>query len=260
MKKIAVILAVVLVVMVAAACVILLTPRAGHVPAALSETYAPTPAPEPAVETEPPTPTPEPTPTPTPYISPIDFDGLKEKNPDIYAWITIPETNIDYAVLQSAEDDAFYLDHDEDGNYSINGSVFSESYFNAADFTTDPVVLLYGHHMASGAIFGYLQRYYTDAEFLALDEPILIYTESAEYEYRVFAAVRYSDVHILDANDMTDDEVFAAFIDEIAAIDEDDASFFPQYAPEPGDHVVILSTCYSPDNHYRYIVLAARKG
>ena len=43
------------------------------------------------------------------YVSPIDFDSLKETNPDIYAWIEIPDTKINYPIVQSAEDDTYYL-------------------------------------------------------------------------------------------------------------------------------------------------------
>ena len=40
----------------------------------------------------------------------IDFDGLKQTNPDVVGWIKIPGTNIDYPVLQSKEeDDSYYL-------------------------------------------------------------------------------------------------------------------------------------------------------
>ena len=42
---------------------------------------------------------------------PIDFSALQEANPEVYAWIRIEDTNIDYPILQSAEDDNYYLDH-----------------------------------------------------------------------------------------------------------------------------------------------------
>ena len=40
---------------------------------------------------------------------PVDFVSLMDVNPEVYAWITIPETKVNYPVLQSGEDDNFYL-------------------------------------------------------------------------------------------------------------------------------------------------------
>lgn len=39
------------------------------------------------------------------YKSPVDFDYYQKKNPDIYAWIEIPGTDIDHPVLQNPDDD-----------------------------------------------------------------------------------------------------------------------------------------------------------
>ena len=41
----------------------------------------------------------------------VDWEGLWEVNPDVYAWITIPGTNIDYPVLQHATDNSYYLNY-----------------------------------------------------------------------------------------------------------------------------------------------------
>ena len=44
--------------------------------------------------------------------NPIDFKSLQQQNSDIYSWIYIPNTNVNYPVLQSHLDDNLYLDHD----------------------------------------------------------------------------------------------------------------------------------------------------
>ncbi|MGN0261914.1 MAG: hypothetical protein ACI4B9_03595, partial [Eggerthellaceae bacterium] len=50
----------------------------------------------------------------TPKVkNPIDFDALQKENPEIYAWLSIPGTKVDTAVLQSATDDNYYLNHNE---------------------------------------------------------------------------------------------------------------------------------------------------
>ena len=56
---------------------------------------------------------------------PVDFAGLQEENPDIYAWITIPGV-VDEPVLQHPEDDSFYQGHDAQKQELATGAVFTE--------------------------------------------------------------------------------------------------------------------------------------
>ena len=251
-----------------------LLPREKAAPATLSQEYVPVHSAETEIESSTPYPTAppvpieststpapievasSPVPTTEPYVSPVNFEALSEINSDIYAWLEISGTDISLPILQHPVDDAYYLNHDADGKASPNGAVFSESYYNAKDFVTDPVVLLYGHHMPNGAIFGNLQKYFTDAGYLSSHEPIIVYTPEAEYKYQVFAAVPYSNKHILFFHDMTDDNVFTSFFDQVMSITDREASFFPEYAPQPGDHVLILSTCLASNNQKRFLVLA----
>jgi len=190
------------------------------------------------------------------YVSPIDFAALRDANPDIYAWIRIDGTNIDYPVVQRGEDDSFYLTHNSDGEESAVGAIFSEGEYNGTDFS-DPVTILYGHNMKSGAIFGYLQDYYSDSDFFGEDNHILVYTPDALLEYEVFAAVPYGDEHILYYNDFTDARVFTAFFAGVLNIRDLRARFNEAYAPEPGDKVLILSTCLSGNLvSQRFLVMA----
>lgn len=76
---------------------------------------------------------------------PIDFASLKETNPDIYAWIEIPDTNVNYPIVQSADDDSYYLNHTIDGQEGYPGSIYTEK-VNAKDFS-DFNTVIYGHDM-----------------------------------------------------------------------------------------------------------------
>ena len=60
---------------------------------------------------------------------PVDFDKLREINPDIYAWIEIPGTDISYAVLHRAGDNAFYTNHSEDGAYYSTARIITRRTF-----------------------------------------------------------------------------------------------------------------------------------
>lgn len=239
-----------------------------YAPPPLSEqivlpTSAPTPAPtaEPTPEptaapTATPAPTPEPTPAPTPYVSPIDFDALQDINPDIYGWLHIDNTNIDYPIVQSSEDDEYYLNRNSDGNWSANGSIFSQATYNSKDFE-DPVVVLYGHRMGDGAMFGNLMKYFSDAEFFQQNRIIQVYTPDALLEYKIFAAVPYSNEHLLFYHDFRDEGQFDAFFSGVYNIRRLESQFDEESRPEFGDKVLILSTCLQSDRSQRFLVMGA---
>ena len=192
---------------------------------------------------------------PEPYVSPIDFESLQAMNPDIYAWLEIKGTDITYPLLQSAEDDSFYLNHDSEKNWSADGSLFTESRYNGRDMA-DPVTLVYGHHMRSGAMFGHLERDYTDQVFLEEHAEITVYTPEAELHYGVFAAVPWTGEHLLYYNDFSDEAAFERFFASVLRIRDLRARFKEENAPAVGDRVLILSTCLTADNKQRFLVMA----
>ena len=65
---------------------------------------------------------------------PIDFAQLQAQNPDIYAWIQIDGTNINYPVAQSATDNEYYLNHTIEGQEGYPGSIYTENW-NTKEFT-----------------------------------------------------------------------------------------------------------------------------
>ena len=52
----------------------------------------------------------------------------QQENPDIYAWISIPGTDIDAPVLQHSEDNSFYAAHDAAGEENPVGALYTENY------------------------------------------------------------------------------------------------------------------------------------
>ena len=74
----------------------------------------------------------------------IDFDALKKINPDVVSWITIPDTNIDYPLLQG-KDNNQYLHKDMEGRDSAAGAIFLD-HGDKADLSSRHNII-YGHHM-----------------------------------------------------------------------------------------------------------------
>ncbi|MDO4299194.1 MAG: class B sortase [Lachnospiraceae bacterium] len=183
---------------------------------------------------------------------PVDFEELRNMNPDIYAWITVPGTAIDYPVVQN-EDNTWYLTRSAEGEDSVAGAIFSET-FNEKDFS-DVHTVLYGHNMKDGSMFADLHRF-EDEEFFEEHREIAVYTPDSICYYRIFAAYLYDDRHLLQSYDCSDPLVFEAYIKEVleqrnlyAHIDQD-------VKIGEGDRILTLSTCHSKGNAYRYLVQA----
>ena len=123
--------------------------------------------------------------------NPIDFGSLQKQNSDIYSWVYIPNTNINYPVLQSHLDDNLYLDHDIYKNYSFSGSIYSQI-CNKRDYS-DRVTVLYGHNMANGSMFATLHRFY-DTDFFNKNKYIYVYTPDRKLTYEIVSALDYLDM------------------------------------------------------------------
>lgn len=200
----------------------------------------------------------EPEDTEEPYECPEKLTEARNKNSDVYAWISIPGTNIDYPVLQSPTSDAYYLRRDVNGDYLSAGSIMSEHSYNGTDFE-DPVTVIYGHCMKSGAMFGNMQTYYSSENGLENYKTIEIYLADKKLEYEVFAAVPYDMRHILYNYDFTNPRIFNSFFKSIVSIRSFNANINADEKPKYGDNVLILSTCLKGDSTKRYLVMAKLK-
>ena len=101
----------------------------------------------------------------------VDFRALKKINPDIVAWIRIPDTSIDYPVVQG-NDDSYYLTHTFKKAEHVAGAIFLDS-DNNADFSDDKNII-YGHNMKDGSMFRGL-RNFLDDEFLKEHQILYLY-------------------------------------------------------------------------------------
>lgn len=184
---------------------------------------------------------------------PIDFKALKAKNADVYAWITIPGTAVDYPVLQREGDNSYYLTHTIDGIQSPEGAIYTEDY-NEKDFG-DPNTVIYGHDMKNGSMFQSLHNY-MDKTFFEENRNVVIYTPDAIRHYKIFAAYLYDDRHILQSFDFDDREVYRQYLDRIFAIRDMNANIDMSMQVDADDKILTLSTCYGNQSDKRYLVQA----
>lgn len=126
----------------------------------------------------------------------VDFKGLQKVNTDVVGWIYCPDTVIDYPVLHGATNDT-YLHHSYDGTYNASGSIFVDERNNRG--FTDPVSILYGHHMASGRMFAILD-YWQQQSFFQAHPVMWLLTPTQDYRvdlYSCYDTSAYSDTYYL---------------------------------------------------------------
>lgn len=186
----------------------------------------------------------------------ISFQKLWETNMDIYAYIYIPGTNVDYPVLQHPSDDSFYLNHNVDMSKGYPGTIYTEK-CNQTDFS-DPVTLMYGHNMLNGSMFATLHNF-EDPDFFDSNRHVFIYTPFETIVYEIFAAVTYSDEHIMKSYDFEKEEEFTRFLENVRSTRDLNAHFMEDIEVTCKDNVLVMSTCCS-DSDKRFIVCAVKMG
>ena len=172
-----------------------------------------------------------------PAENPIDFEALRRESPDVYAWLYVPNTNVNLPVLQRPGDDFFYLDHDRYGEPAVEGAVFSQM-ANATDFF-DPVTVLYGHNIVNDAMFATLHAY-EDPAFFADNPELYVYLPDRILAYEVVAAYEYDDRHILNSFDFSDPAVRTGYFASVLAPDDPKANVRDGAQLDADDRIVQL--------------------
>lgn len=188
-----------------------------------------------------------------PVKIPIDFATLQKENSDVYAWIKIENTNIDYPILRKEGDNGYYLTHTMENKESPEGSIFTEDY-NSTDFE-DPNTVIYGHDMKNGSMFQNLLEY-QDKEFFDKNREVIIYTPDAIRHYKIFAAYLYDDRHLMESFDFNIKSIYQAYLDSIFSMRNMNAQIDTTAEIGTDDKIITLSTCYGNQSDKRYLVQA----
>lgn len=224
--------------------------------ATVEPTPEPTGTPEPTeAPTEAPTPTPEPTPTPIPLVE----NPYKEyflANEDMAGWLQIPDTNIDYPIMWTPENEEFYLRKGFDGEYDKAGCLILDTDSQVEPATTN--LIIHGHNMKAGTMFGKLEKY-KEEEYGASHSTILLYTPESLRTYEVVAVFRSQVYRKSDTVfkfykffQADSEEEFLDFYNNIKELSLYDTGVTAEY----GDRFITLSTCsYHVDNG-RFVVVA----
>ena len=179
------------------------------------------------------------------------FEDLKAINPDVCAWGTLDNTNIDHPVVQG-QDNLTYVNRDVYGNFALAGSIFLDSR-NDSSFS-DPYSLLYGHHMENSGMFGDLALY-KEEDFFQENSTGYLITPEGVYDLEIFASlvVSASDQYIFDPEIWHTEEAAAlAHVKENALYLRE--NIFQDL--DENSRILALSTCSGEFSDARTVVLA----
>ncbi len=182
----------------------------------------------------------------------IDWEALWEENEDIYAWIYIPNTNIDYPILQHPSNDTYYLEYNLDGSKGLPGCIYTEK-INAKDFT-DHNTLIYGHNMRNGTMFKDVHKF-AEEEFFNENRFIFIYTPDELLIYDIYAAYRFTDAHILLSYDCETEAGFGMYLQMIQN-SYGTTGNFREVEVDQTDRIITLSTCVGGQDDKRQLLQA----
>lgn len=185
------------------------------------------------------------------------YETLYNKNRKLIGWLKIEGCDIDYPVMQTSNNE-YYLDHNYNQEYDKNGSLFLDKDCDAA-FPNDNMII-YGHHMKSGKMFGNL-NYYSKESFWEDNKEFTFDTiyETGTYAVMyVFRSKIYSEEEIVfkyyQFIDATSENEFNSNMEEMANMSLYDTGVTARY----GDRLITLSTCDSSEEDGRFVVVAKK--
>jgi len=176
--------------------------------------------------------------------------SLKKQYPDLYGWITLEGTVINYPIMQSKDND-YYLDHSYKGTKLKAGAIFAD-YRNHRTLTKNKNLVLYGHHMSNNTMFHSLDKFLAKS-FFNTNNIVKIYTLDGMYTYKVFSVYETHMYYRYIQTAFGSYEDLDEFVREIA----DNSIHTPSGVTLNGDsRILTLSTCTNRSGNGRLAVHA----
>lgn len=176
--------------------------------------------------------------------------SLRQINDDLYGWISVDGTTINYPIVQGDDND-YYLDHAYTGDFLPNGSIFVD-YRNNTSITKNYNTVIYGHNITSGAMFHDVAKFFKDEYFDGVY--INIYTDDGIYVYEPFSVYETRYDYNYFRTGFRSAEEFIAFAEEVrdnsAMKSKADMTFTEK------DRILTLSTCTNGAYYARYALHA----
>lgn len=175
------------------------------------------------------------------------FKELQALNAEVFAWLSVYGTNIDYPLTQG-QDNMKYVNTNAEGLYSLSGSIFLD-YRNNKDFT-DFNSIIYGHNMDKKAMFGEIDSF-SDRRIFDTHQYGNLYFDGTDHSIEFFAFV-HTDAYnseILTPN--VREEERQRYLDNLLAA----ATHKRAVNISTDDHIVLLVSCSSRSTNGRNILV-----
>lgn len=181
-----------------------------------------------------------------------NLDALRKENEDVIGWIYIPDTAVNYPLVQWTDND-FYLTHTWNQTGNPSGAIFMDC-SSEADFSLFNTII-YGHNMYDGTMFAALHDY-RRPEFREEHPSVYIVNDEAVLRFDVFA-VQFADtdsiIYGLDIESEPRKKEFIRFAQ--------DYSFYEtEINPDTDEHFLTLSTCTGGGHSSRCVVICVLNG
>jgi len=185
------------------------------------------------------------------------YQTLYNRNRRLVGWIKIEGTNIDFPVMQTVNNE-YYLNHNFEQQANRNGSIFLD--YQCSIFPRSDNLIIYGHNMKSGQMFGQLDKYEKKSHFEK--HPVIQFdTIYEEGTYEIMYAFRsrvYNEDEIVfkyyQFIDVISADEFYSNMREMAEMSYYDTGVTASF----GDQILTLSTCDPNQDDLRFVVVARR--
>lgn len=172
----------------------------------------------------------------------VDFKKLKEQNNETIAYLKVNNTNINYVVVKTKDND-YYINHDFNKEYNVAGWIFAD-YKNNFD-GNDKNIIIYGHNMKDGSMFAPLKEILTSNWQNNTNKQITLITENNTITYEIFSSYTINPEEYYLKTNFKDDEAFLEFINTLKQ-----RSFYDYNIDlNEKDNVLTLSTCTGTGNN-----------
>ncbi|MCL1859490.1 MAG: class B sortase [Oscillospiraceae bacterium] len=166
----------------------------------------------------------------------LNMHKLSDINPDLYCWIKVSFTTIDYPVVQTIDND-YYLNYSFEKKWSKSGAIYCD-HRNSRDILENRNLVIYGHNMLDNSMFQPLIDFSKRYDYFQ-NGIIELITEDAMYYYEVFSANEEDPRSGYIKTDFASDEEYVEFLYEM----KNRSIFQKNVVLDENSRIITLSTC-----------------